>query len=167
MQKYSFSVVPSNRDMGGLRMWLVGCPGAGSAICPSITRTGNLDCAPANDSRNPSSPASIGRSGRWSSSCTSASSSSSFGPASVGDAGVSPSGNSVSAPATSPPRYSSSRNSLSADTPSARAMAVRCPSSGNIPPKKAWTALRLKGSACLGSEKDKTGAMGSASQSAS
>ena len=37
-------------------------------------------------------------------------------------------------------------------------MAVRCPSSGNIPPKKAWTALRLKGSACLGSEKDKAGA---------
>ena len=57
----SCSVVPSKRAMGGLRMCVVGWPGAGSAIRPSTRTTGNFDCAPARDRRSPRVPARKGR----------------------------------------------------------------------------------------------------------
>src|SRR3546814_8523017 len=52
----------SKRDMPGLTMWVVGCPGDGSAGAPATRMTGSLGCAPASDMRMPSSPTRKGRS---------------------------------------------------------------------------------------------------------
>ena len=74
--KASFSVVWGKSEIAGFRMWVVGCPGAGRAICPSTVTTGSFDWAPASDRRGPSSPASNGRHGSLSSTSISAASSS-------------------------------------------------------------------------------------------
>jgi hypothetical protein len=106
--KASFSVVEGKRATGGLRMCVVACPGAGSAILPPTRTTGSFDCAPASESLSPSLPARSGRIGSASMSAASFSSSSTCAaPVSVLVGCFSPSGQSVSAPATSPPSASS------------------------------------------------------------
>ena len=109
----SFSDVPLSHPIGGLRICVVGCPGAGSATALSTRTTGTFGCAPANESRKPFSPARKGRSGRSSSNLINAASSSRLGEYTGGRREHIPYGKESLFPVPRLPRYSRSGNRLS------------------------------------------------------
>src|ERR1035438_3608058 len=142
MHKDSLNTTPSNRSMAGLRMWVLGAPFSGREIRPPATCTVILSCAPAKESRMPSSPAKSGRRGNFL--IISANSAGLRGRYALSGSGrLVPSGMNVTAPAHSPPIRSSMAKSFLALIPRLRAMISRLLSSGKTPAKNPRQSLRL------------------------
>ena len=160
MQRTSLATSPGNRSGSGLMMCVLGVLPSGSAMAAFRIMTGNLDCAPANESRSPSRPAISGRRGSSvtiSSNSRSLSSRTRVSP--MTGAGAS-SGSRLTAPAHSPPIRSSMAKSLRSLIPRIAAISFLGSSSGRMPAKNGRACFPRNVPPCSGSDRERGMASG-------